>query len=439
MKTHWGKLMVIGAGLLLSGVAQAQFTFTTNNGAITITDYTGSGGNVTIPSSTNGYPVTIIGNNAFGAKTTLTNVTIPNSVISIGNQAFVGCHYLTNVVFGNSVTNIGIEAFNACGLTSLTIPNSVTNIGDSAFWNCMSMTRVTIGNGVINIGIAAFDNCTLLTNVTIPDSVTSIGGSAFLFCSGLTSVMLGNSVASIGIGAFGRSTSLTNITVAASNPNLASAGGALFNKTLTALIVCPGGLVGSYGISNSVTSIGDYAFYGARLTNVIIPASVTSIGNYAFYYSSGLTSVTIPNSVTNVGDHAFDSCSGLKQAYFQGNAPLVNGYAASLTVFLNDGSGTVYYVPGTTGWGAKFGGWFTTAGSYQPWPIILGSGYGVSANNKFQFTTLWATNASVVVEASTNLLDWSSVITNTLSHGTNSFGDSAWTNFPHRFYRVRSP
>ena len=35
--------------LLMPSVAQAQFTFTTNNGAITITGYTGPGGNVTIP------------------------------------------------------------------------------------------------------------------------------------------------------------------------------------------------------------------------------------------------------------------------------------------------------------------------------------------------------------------------------------------------------
>ena len=68
------------AGLLvffLPGISQAQFTFTTNNGAITITGYTGSGGNVVIPGTTNGYPVTAIGASAFSHQTTLTNLTIP--------------------------------------------------------------------------------------------------------------------------------------------------------------------------------------------------------------------------------------------------------------------------------------------------------------------------------------------------------------------------
>ena len=65
-------------------------------------------------------------------------------------------------------------------------------------------------------------------------------------------------------------------------------------------------------IPNSVTSIGDYAFYGCSgLTSVTIPNSVTSIGEGAFWFCSGLTSVTIPNSVTSIGYCAFDRCDGL--------------------------------------------------------------------------------------------------------------------------------
>src|SRR6266446_7655610 len=54
--------------LTVPGELKAQFTFTTNNGAITITGYTGSGGNVDIPASINGYPVIAIGDYAFASS-----------------------------------------------------------------------------------------------------------------------------------------------------------------------------------------------------------------------------------------------------------------------------------------------------------------------------------------------------------------------------------
>ena len=55
--------------LTLPAVVQAQFTFTTNNGTITITRYNGFGGAVTIPDTTNGLPVTGIGVEAFAGCT----------------------------------------------------------------------------------------------------------------------------------------------------------------------------------------------------------------------------------------------------------------------------------------------------------------------------------------------------------------------------------
>ena len=47
------------------------------------------------------------------------------------------------------------------------------------------------------------------------------------------------------------------------------------------------------------------------MTNITIPDSVTSIGNHAFYGCSGLTSITIPGSVTSIGQSAFNGCSDL--------------------------------------------------------------------------------------------------------------------------------
>ena len=54
--------------LALPAAVQAQFTYTTNNGSITITGYTGQGGAVTIPDTINGLPVTDIGRYALGVR-----------------------------------------------------------------------------------------------------------------------------------------------------------------------------------------------------------------------------------------------------------------------------------------------------------------------------------------------------------------------------------
>jgi len=44
---------------------------------------------------------------------------------------------------------------------------------------------------------------------------------------------------------------------------------------------------------------------------VTIPNSVTSIGDRAFWGCESLTSVTIPNSVTSIGSSAFWSCDNV--------------------------------------------------------------------------------------------------------------------------------
>jgi hypothetical protein len=62
--------------LTAPAVVQAQFDYTTNKGTITITRYTGFGGDVIIPDTTNGWPITSIADAVFWGKT-LTSVTIP--------------------------------------------------------------------------------------------------------------------------------------------------------------------------------------------------------------------------------------------------------------------------------------------------------------------------------------------------------------------------
>ena len=87
--------------------------------------------------------------------------------------------------------------------------------------------------------------------------------------------------------------------------------GVEYTNDKKALVRCPEDFSGEYIIPDSVTSIGEQAFFACKgLTSVTIPNSVTSIGERAFLLS-GLISVTIGNSVNSIGKLAFNECSRL--------------------------------------------------------------------------------------------------------------------------------
>jgi titin len=205
-------------GLVMSDrIPYYWYSYTVSDGKATITDYTGPGGTITIPSALGGYPVVAIGDWALETvgddiglqiANGLISVTIPNSVTTIGTGSFYGNPELVSVTIPNSVNYIGSSAFAGgdvfpgSGLSSIVIPDSVTYLGGAAFSYCSSLTSATLGKGITSIGSGTFAFCTSLTTVNIPDAVTQIGTGAFAHCSSLTSVTIPASVTAIEGGPF---------------------------------------------------------------------------------------------------------------------------------------------------------------------------------------------------------------------------------------------
>ena len=158
----------------------------------------------------------------------------------------------------------------------------------------------------------------------IPDSVNnrghwykvvSIDDSTF-YERDLTSISIPNSVTNIGEYAFWECSSLTSINISNSVTHIGS--GAFSDcSSLT-----------SINIPNSVTDIGFGAFVGcSSLTSISIPNSVTGIDAYTFFGCSSLTSISIPDSVTNIGKYAFYGCSSLTSISIPDSVTFIGPYA----------------------------------------------------------------------------------------------------------------
>lgn len=355
-----------------------------------------------------GSNVTVISDFAFASCSALNTIALPNSLASVGENSFVGTA-LTSVTLPAAVTNVSDGAFLECfdlpaiGVSasnttfasesgvlytkdlselveypdgrpgsSYVISNNVKTIAKAAFEYC-NLASVTLPQGLTNIGDSAFEGSFALSGVVLPTNLLSVGDAAFGLCSSLTSINIPASVVNLGAVPFTACQSMTAITVDAGNRNYTSAGGALYNKSETELIEYPGGLTAPFAIPNSVGDIGAQALASCEITGLTIPASVTNIEIYGVYNCSYLTSVTIgdglqniasgafedcyaltnivlPDTLTNIGDYAFAFSGNMAGAYFEGDA-----LPDDSTVFFGENKMTVYYLPGSTGWGPTFG------------------------------------------------------------------------------------
>ena len=360
--------------------------------------------------------------NSTAGAPNITQINMPSTLTTINSYAFAYLSNLKSITLPSSLTSIGKFAFSYCsGLTSITLPSSLTSIEGNAFFSCSGLeTReykgtieqwlsIDFGSSWISGPSHTFIvNGEELTNLVVPEGVTSIGDSAFYGCSGLTSITLPSSLTSIGKSAFNGCRALTEINYnAVSVSELAEYGNGVFSyagqdgdgiivnfgegvKHIPNHLFVPTNAYGSptsntpnikvVNFSSTVTSIGNYAFYGCSALTEInynavsvsnlktrngvfsyagqdgdgiivnfgegvenIPAylfgaysstssdpnikvvnfssTVTSIGERAFSYCRGLTSITLPSSLTSIGRYAFKGCSGLTTIRIEATTP----------------------------------------------------------------------------------------------------------------------
>jgi hypothetical protein len=76
---------------------------------------------------------------------------------------------------------------------------------------------------------------------------------------------------------------------------------------------------------------------------------------------------------------------------------------------------------------------------WNPTPQLADGTFGIGPNG-FGFTITGAANIPIVIEASLAANGpWTLLQSGMLTNGSIYFRDAQWTNYPSRFYRIRSP
>jgi hypothetical protein len=315
------KFTALLVGFLLAAYTATgeSFTYTVNgDGTATVTMYSGSGGDVVIPSTLGGRAVTGIAGRylppdnkvymgAFANYVSITSVTIPSGVTNVGTQAFFHCVNLTAVRFrGDAPSGVGTQAFASVPAVAYYMPGA-------SGWGTTFGGLPTATPWMIS-----------LTAVANPPEGGSVSGGG-LHALGTNVQLLATAADGWVFARWGdwATNNPRSVTVPETNLTLTASFAVRFSyvtnlpDTNTITITQYGGCDRDLAIPDridglQVTGIGYGAFYEKdNLVSVAIPEGVTNVGDYAFFACENLVGVSVPASVASIGVNAFWSCWNL--------------------------------------------------------------------------------------------------------------------------------
>ncbi len=229
---------------------------------------------------------------------------------------FCECRSLSEVQIGKGVDRIPDYGFDLCeSLKEITIPENIQTIGSWAFYKA-GLEKVKLNEGLKSIEYKAFYLCEGLKSISIPDSVKSVGAEAFCLCDNLEHVDWPADLTMVDNDVFNTCTSLSDFDFS----NITMIGDSAFAGTSISDVV----------LNKDLEALGVSAFNGTKVKTFEVPVKVETLRDSTFAYCHDLEYITIPEGVTELGPGQFYKCGSLKAISLPDSLQRINDEAFSL-------------------------------------------------------------------------------------------------------------
>ncbi len=196
-----------------------------------------------------------------------------------------GCPYLREIQKPDMATVIDNLAFNRCLSLEEIDLSKVMHIGNNAFTECIGLKHIDLSNTLIEeLPINVFSGCHSLEDIKFPENLRIIEDGAFHSCSSLKNLFFPKSVSYCGEFIVYGCEALSSLVIDKDNPIYDSRENcnAIIETATNKMIVA----TKNSFIPETVTSIGEDAFFGLAISQLTVPASVDSIGFWGLNFNS---------------------------------------------------------------------------------------------------------------------------------------------------------
>lgn len=248
--------------------------------------------------------------NSGAAPSSLKKLTVTGALASVPDFAFAYLDSVSELNLTGSITSIGMYGFYGTGLTEVVIPATVGKVGEYAYANMADLESVTVSGSVGDgLGAAVFFGNQSLKTIRFEEGVTVIPELACypysstdrtgktIYSSAIEEIYLPSTLVKIGDMAF-----------AFAGTYSSGADNTRFDEDFR-LVMANG---------DSLTEIGDKAFYMSAITELKLSSALKSVGELCFASCGKLSGVIFGSAekgsaLESLGGACFAGCVSLNE------------------------------------------------------------------------------------------------------------------------------